>query len=248
DIAGPKDVYFTIHSEAWSTVTLQFYDTDNLLIGQSSWPVDGSGVVYPYQHLPLGIYRVTITGFDRGSNATALPDITLTISQAQISVTLPSMPGTSPTPIISIPYTPYSLPSLPATISIIQTRLTLPLIIIVLLAVLAILLLILFWKRKINLILLTPKGQPIRNAIIYHSIPSGAYTPGVKGAHTPGVLPSPIFITKKQPNLHTLLPSDQGRLYIPHLTRYSTFTVRVDKATYIFSLSLKRDLYTIVLG
>jgi hypothetical protein len=248
DMAGPKTIYFTIYSEPWSTVTLQFFGSDNQLVSQTSWPVNETGVIYPYLHLDVGVYTLSISSFDHGGNTTALPDFTLTISPAQISLPLPALPGISPFPTITIPYTPYSLPSLPATIAKIETKLSLTFIAYLLLAIIGFILLILLWQRKYNIIFLSPNGQPIRSATLYHSIPSGSYTPGVKRVHTPGVLPSPIFVTKRQPNLFTLSPSDHGRLYIPHLNRYSTFTVRLDDTTYIFSLSTKRSLYTVVLG
>ena len=234
DIAGPKAVYFTIYSESWSTVTLQFLSNDRAMIHQSAWPVSGSGVIYPYQHLDIGRYLLLVSAFDQGGNTTTLNEIPLNILQAQISFPLPAIPGL-PTSY-SLPYTPYTVPSLTASIANIKTRLSPSLLVSLSLAVLLFILLILFWKKRFNLIILTPNGQPLSTAKIYHSLPTYR-------THT-----SPIFLTHKEPILYTLKNQDHGRLYIPHLTRYSTFTILLGTTTYIFSLSVKRSLYTIILG
>lgn len=236
DIAGPKDVYFTIRSESWSTVTLQFFDENNQLVAQSSWPVNNSGVIYPYQHLAIGVYRVIVSSFDRGGNTTALPDFRLTVSQATISIGLPTLPGGSPNPFISIPYSPLSIPSFPATIARIGTRLSLPYLIVVLLAIGLLLLLIILWMRRYNFFLLDEEGKPIRTATIYHSIP------------TTKTKYSEVLMSKRDPISYTMTSDDLGRLYIPHLSRYSTFTIRTDNKTYVLSLSVKSKSYTIVLG
>jgi hypothetical protein len=236
DISGPKDVNFIIRCEPWSTVTLQFMDSDNLQIAQSSWPVGSSGVIYPYQHLAIGVYHLIVTSLDHGGNISALPDINLTISQTQISVTLPALPGSSPTPIITIPYTPLSLASLPATIYSLSNTYDLAAIMYVSLATLLILLLIYLWRSRYNLLLLTESGEPISSAVIYHSIP------------TTRTSYSPIYVTKREPISYSLIKNDHGKLYIPHLSRYSTFTVRQGNSTYIFSLCVRRPTYTIVLG
>lgn len=222
DLAGPKDIYFTIESESWSTLTLQFYDSDNQLITQSSWPINQTGLAHPYQHLELGVYRVIISSFDRGGNTTALPDFQLSLTQAQVVIPLPPIPGL-PTSY-TVPYTPYSIPSLPATISQLQTtRYQLPILLSILLAVIIALLLILLWKRRYNLILLDSRLHPLTNTKIYHSNP-----------------PHPSTIYQ--------LPSTKfGRLYIPHLGRYSTLTVITPLSTHVFSISLTKSRYTIIL-
>lgn len=229
DIIGPKAIDMTVLSEPWSTITLQILDSDNQLFSQTTWTVNGTGIAYPYLHLPLGVYTVLLSSFDHGGNTTALPDFTLTIRQAHLRIPIPALPGSSPSTGITIPYTPLSLLSLPATIAKVETRLSLPFIVFILLAVLIYILLIIVWKRRYNIVFLSQGGKPIRSATIYHSIPGSSYT-------------------SKQPNLYTLTPSDHGRLYIAHLGHFSTFTLNTDHLTYIFSLSAKRKLYTVVLG
>lgn len=224
DIAGPTDVRFTLQSEPWSTLTIQYFDSDGQLVHQSSWPLDNTGLAYPYYHLEPALYTVSISSFDRGGNTTALPNFSLNITQAQIIISLPVSPGSTPAPLISIPYAPISLSSLPATISHIQTRLSLLNLIIILLAIILILLLIFISRKRYNLILLDPAFAFVEQVTIYHSIPGHRAT------------------------IHHLSANDHGRCYIPHLGRYSTLTLRLANSTYILSLSAKRATYTIVLG
>lgn len=232
DIAGPKAVNFTIVTEPWSTLALDFYDIDGKLVQHSSWPINSQKRVYPSVHLDIGRYRVSVTSFDRGSNTTALPDFYLIISQAHISITIPGKPTT---PLISIPYTPLIIPSLRAAISNIQTKQVLPYLIYTLLAIGITLLLIFLWKKRFNLYLIDEHGHPIKHATIYHSIPT-----------TRSKL-SQVLVTKFAPISYLLTKSDQGYLYIPHLTRYSTLTIRLENITYILSISTKQRTYKIIL-
>jgi hypothetical protein len=233
DIPGPKDVYFTIHSESWSTVTLQFFSPDNVLLYQSNWPVDGTGVIYPYQHLALGTYKLSVTAFDHGGNTTALPEFTMVISQSQISIPIPDVPGLPGLPpALNIPYT---IPSLPATVSQITSRLPLSLALLPLLALASMALLLFVWRRRYNIILTDKQGNPLSNTIIYHSIPTD------KSIYTK------VYVTRKDPISYELVPLDLGKLYIRHLSRYSTLTVRTSTATHILSISRKAKLYTIIL-
>jgi hypothetical protein len=164
----------------------------------------------------------------------------VTITQAQITVPLPPFTGI---PEIIIPYTPLSIPSLPATIAKLETRLPLAHLVVGLLALALAILLFFLWKRRYNLILVDTGGNAISEAIVYHSLPT---------KRSPY---SPILVTSRPPLSYDLIPHDRGRLYIRHLGRYSTLTVRVnpagaqhDSRTYILSLSVPRKLYTIVLG
>jgi len=96
-------------------------------------------------------------------------------------------------------------------------------------SLLAIILLLAFlWRRRYNLILLNPQFRPISHATIYHSVPNLRST------------------------IHDLRSIHHGRLYIPHLTRYSTLTIRIQGnvlcTTYILSICGRSRLYTIVLG
>jgi len=119
-----------------------------------------------------------------------------------------------------------SIPAYTATISQIPTtRYYLPILLATLLALALLILLIILWRRRYNLILTLNSAGPVT---IYHSLP-----------------PRPS-------NIFHLTPDQHGRLYIPHLTRYSTLTIRVQGnvlcTTYILSICGKSRLYTIVLG
>lgn len=120
-----------------------------------------------------------------------------------------------------------SPPPLTATVSQLQpTNYNLLLMILILIAVFIILLLILLRKRRYNLILLNSDFQPHSHAIIYHSRSSKL-------------------------GFYRLSPSQHGRLYLPHLARYSTLTIRVIEdsvcTTHILSISAPARHYTIVL-
>ncbi len=237
ELSGPKDIYFTFLTEASSTLVLQFLDSDNQLVFQSSSPVGASGRVYPYQHLSLGRYSVIASAVDRAQNTVALPSFTLNITQAQITVPIPNLPGLPGLPdSLNLPYTPLNLPTLPATISLVTTRPIMAIIIMSLLAIAILYLLIVLWKRRYNIIFLDNQLQPLTNTIVYHSLP----TTSRSSSH--------ILVTTRDPLSFSLTTKDHGRLYIPHLTRYSTLTVRSQTATYVLSLSAKRRLYTLILG
>jgi len=229
DITGPKDIGFRVRSDPFVEIQITLSPSSELLYLNSITNADG--FAYLYQHLSPGVYTVTIVGVDRAANTSVFPDFTLTVTQAAITISLPTTPGSTPTQVISLPYTPISLASLPATISNIQTRLSLPYLIIGLLAISIILLLIIISKRRYNLILLDSNFSALDHGTVYHS----NQRPRPLTFH----LPSTIY---------NLRSPDHGRLYIPHLGRYSTFTVRLDKVTYIFSMSTNRKLYTVVLG
>lgn len=233
EIAGPKDIYITLHTEPWSTVTLQFVDSTGSLVTQSSWPVDRSGVIHPYAHLEIGVYTVYIVGYDGGANTTALPSFLLTIYTPQISIPLPPIPGLEPT--LDIPYKPISIPSLPATVSQVTSRSDMSVLLYASLAVIVYILLLLIWKRKYNLVLIDGSGNPHINTTIYHSIP----TSKSKSLQ--------ILVSSRDPISYLLDASDYGRLYVKHLSRYSTLTIRTQTATHILSISAKRKQYTIII-
>ena len=122
-----------------------------------------------------------------------------------------------------------SIPAYTATISQIPTtRYYLPILLATLLALALLILLIILWRKKYNLILLNPQFRPISHATIYHSVPNLRST------------------------IHDLRSIHHGRLYIPHLGRYSTLTIRIQGnvlcTTYILSICGRSRLYTIVLG
>lgn len=233
DIRGPKAINFTIQSDPYATVELTI-SPGNI---QLSSLCDLSGNCYFSPHLAVDEYRVSVVAIDLALNTTALPAFILNITQAEIVITIPTIPGvTEPTGPIVIPYTPYSLPSLPATISKISSRESISTLVYILLAVGIGMLLILLLKKKYNLVLLNDQGLPYTNTKVYHSIP------------TTKLRISNIFATRLPPISYLLVSSDHGRLYIPYLTRYSTLTIRTDKTTYILSLCAKRKIYTIYLS
>ena len=229
DIDGPKDIHFTVQSDPYATVQMTLFpssepcDSECSELLRLSATSNSSGFSYLNQHLIPGVYTITILAIDQAGNITVLPSFTITIHQATLIIKVPGITE----PIINIPYTPIAqLPaSLPATVSIIASRGTLLYPLILLLALILIVLLIILWKRKYNLILLNDQGIPLENTIIYHSIPKS-----------------------KDPISYKLAHNDHGRLFIPHLTRYSTLTIRTDTRTYILSISVSSKLYTIILG
>jgi hypothetical protein len=233
DIDGPKGINFIVQSDPYATTQITLTSAE-LAIYRLSTICDTSGRCYLSQHLNPGVYSVTILSIDQAGNITVLPTFTITIHQAQLVVTFPGITE----PIITIPYTPIAqLPSsLPATVSIVASSRMLPSLIAILLALIIILLLIIVWRRKYNLILLNDQGTPLENTIIYHSIPS------LRNRFTK------IYLSKRDPISFKLGHSDHGRILIPHLTRYSTLTIRTEKATYILSISAVSKLYTLILG
>ncbi|MFH2085858.1 MAG: Ig-like domain-containing protein [bacterium] len=222
EIMGPKDIYFTLLSDPFVTIQISLSSLESNVYHLTS-NTNPSGLAYLYQHLSPSSYSVIVTAIDAGGNTTALPEFTLTITQAVATITIPGLP-----PII-IPYTPYSLPSLPATIAQLQPISdNLPNIIYILLAVSILLLTIFLWRKKYNIIFLDyNNGQPLTNTKVYHSIP------------------------KLRATIYNLQSSERGRLYIPHLGRYSTLTictVYLDICTTtVLSLSTSRRLYTMIL-
>ncbi len=232
DIAGPKDIYFTVLSDPFIDIqiTITSPESDIYVLKTNT---NSQGLAYLYQHLIPGRYTVAIVAIDRGNNTTALPNFTVTIAQAQITVPLPPFTGV---PDIIIPYTPIAIPSLPATIAKLETRLPLAYLAVGLLALALSILLFLLWRRKYNIILLNGRGEPLSSTIVYHSIPD-----------TRRRL-TQVLASRREPISYDLVTSDHGRLHIRHLGRYSTLTVKTETRLYIFSLSAKRKIYTIVLG
>lgn len=232
DIQGPTTVYFTLLTEPYATITLQFYDLAGNLVTQSSWTAGSSGELYPSHYLSVGVYKLVVSAYDLALNTTVLPEFQLTVTQAIFTITPPSLPGSSPSsPIISIPYTPISLSSLPATIAQIETRLPLLLIIGSLLALILLMLLFILWRKRSNLILTDSAGQPISDAVIYHSIPNTRH------------IYSKVLLTNLNPISYELKPSDHGKLYVRGLTKYSTLTIRTDSLTLVLSISRKMSIY-----
>ncbi len=236
DIAGPKEVYLTVKTDPWSTLTTKFTTEEGTVLTTVLSSINSSGLTYPSYFLPIGTYLVSLSSYDRAGNTTALPDFQLTLTQAKITIPLPDVPGLPDLPeSYTLTYVPISLPSFPATVSKIETSLSLPILYIVLLAIGILLLLFLALYKKYNIILLNDQGQYHSNIKIYHSIPTERSTY------------SSIFVTRLAPITYFITPRDRGRIFIKHLSRYSTLTIKTAKRTYILSLSAKRKLYTLVL-
>jgi len=233
DINGSKDIVFTVTSEPWSTLSLQFLNTNNELVSQQTVIVDGTGLAYPHTVLLTGVYTIAISAYDLASNTTALPPFTITISDAQITVPLPNLPGLPDDLNIKLPTNPAS--SLPASISQVSSRVTLSSLIYVLLAIGMLGLLYFIWYKKPNIILVDLDGNPLSNTILYHSIPTN------RSQY------NPILVTKREPISYTLSDRDMGKLFIPRLSRYSTLTIRTSTATHILSISSVQKVYRISL-
>lgn len=236
DLSGPLNVSFTLQSDPAISIELSITNASLLttsLIGQTSI----NGIITLSTNLLPGLYTVTTTAIDQAGNTTSLPNYQLTVTQSVFTITLPTEPGKSPKPIISIPYTPISVPSLPATISLVQSRVSLSVVLELSLAVILCAMLILLWKRKTNLTLIDIDDKLIEVATIYHSRPSSK-------------LPNTqILVSKKDPVLYQLQAIGHGKIYIRHLGRYSTLTVRLsDSRTYILSISRDEKSYTLKLG
>lgn len=223
DIAGPKDVYFTFLTDPFSQISLTLVNQATSAVFLLRQGSASNGQATLYQHLDLGTYRVTAASFDPAGNSTLLPDFFLQLTQSALTV-----PGLPPLEVPSLIHDlPATLTHLPATIAQLETRTSLAVYLLVSLAVSIIILLFLFWKRRINLLLIDSDLRPLPHATIYHSLPP------------------------HQSRLYQLSPNDRGRLSIAHLTRYSTLTVRVVDnnvcTTHILSISTPARFYTIVL-
>ena len=123
----------------------------------------------------------------------------------------------------------------PATISRISSPLlNLSSLLYVLLSLAIPILLIFLWRRRYNLILLDSRFRPIHPATIYHSRSQHSRSEGLP--HSGSVIFHP----------------SSYKSYIPHLSRYSTLTIRIQGnvacTTYILSICAKQRVYTIVLG
>lgn len=222
EIRGPKDVSFSLATESWSTISLRLADHSY------SYPTNQTGLTTPNIHLLPGLYTVDITSFDHAGLTTTLPSFTLNITESMFSITIPSLPGITPSDQTSISYL---LPSFPATITQITSRANLAFYMLILLAVLTSSLLMILWYRQPNILILDKvTNKPYRSLILYHSIPTTR-------VHS-------VLSTHKQPIYYSLSPA---RAYIPHLSRYSTLTIRIGNTTHILSLSTSSRQYVLVI-
>lgn len=233
DIDGPKDVYFTASSDPYATIQISLSSQDSDIYHLESH-TDSNGLAYLYQHLTPGLYTATVLAFDQAHNITVHPSFTLTIHESIISIKLPGRA----TPLVTFPYTPISLPpsSLPATVSYIASRGILPVFIAALLAAIIVILLIILGKRRYNLIVIDGSSRPLPAITIYHSIPDTISKS------------TRVFLSRHDPLSYRLPSTSRGRIYLPHLTRYSTLTIVTPHTTYLLSLSTTSRIYTITLS
>ena len=219
DINGPKDVYFTIKTEPYATITLHIFD-DSGTVFRQAYPSGSSGLVYPYVHLELGLYQVDISSFDHAGLTSTVPTFVLNIKQGIVTIPLPPIPGLPG--VIEVPFTFSSPPSLPATVARLTTRENLAITILLLLSLALFILLIILWKHRYNLLVLDVDGHPVKDAKVYHS------KPGQHATH------------------YFLKPKYRGKLYIQGLGRYSTLTIVTDRVTLVVSLSRNQSKYTLI--
>jgi len=224
EIAGPKAVDFTILTEPYASVrlTLTPLNSDSDSLSLTA-TTDHTGTASFAPHLATGLYSVSISATDHVNLVSVLPTFLLTLTTPQVSLTLPPLPGLPPT--LSFPTPAYLFP---ATIQELQARPTYLPTVVGLLSFLLFLLLLYVRRRRPNLILLDSLGHPLHDVLITHSNP-----------HSPG---RSAFST-----LHTT----SFKSYLPHLTRFSTLTLRTQSHSAclitVLSLSVKRSVYTIVL-
>lgn len=148
EVAGPKDIYFTIQTKPNTTIQLSFYDLDNNFITQTSATTNHTNfTIYPYTHLKPGVYTVQIVAIDHVFLTSTIPNFQLIVTQPTLAI---SFPFSSPISILIPPALidlPSTLAHLPATIAKISTREHIAVAIATMLAI-AIYLLLLFLKRR----------------------------------------------------------------------------------------------------
>ena len=220
DLNGPKDMYFTVATEPYATVTVRL---DSPAFGSTPYrvvsaPSGTSGIAHPYIHLSAGSYTVEVSAVDHAGQPTALPPFSIVVHESVLTIPLP---GISPPPTYIIPGT---LTSLPSTISYVATRINMAVYIATSLAVIGMIVLIFLWNRRYNLIMVDEQNTRVR-AVVYHSRPG---LRGVRASRTPA------------------MSAPTGRLFIPHLGRYSTLTIRTNRQTTVLSLSREAHVYTII--
>lgn len=241
EVTGPKEVFFTLLTEPYTTIQLSFFDLDGALIASSNHSAGSSTALYPYQHLELGTYLVQVSATDPAGLTAVLPPFELLVtSPPTLVITLPftptfpstsSPPPSSPPPLtleFTIPRPLYDLPSqvinLPVTTARLYSRVGIAVIIYLLIAIAIIILLILFKKRRYNLVLLKNPTIPLPYATVYHSRPPHRST------------------------THHLDPKDRGRLYLPLLAPFSTLTIRTPLATTVLSVSKLREPLVLIIS
>jgi len=231
ELRGPKDIYFTIHTEPYSSVELKIYTEDNQLLYHEHGKATHEGLYYPYTHLRKGRYWVEVLATDPSNLSTILPSFSLLVTE--VSLPLPALSPLPLPPQLIIPPLPGLPPSYSATISLIASRGYLAIYIFSLIAIGIIALIIFLKKRRYNLLLLDYSGVPLPHATVYHSHPDSSKSQ-LSGKL---VLHTPVLLTHRPPLKHVLVPSDDGKLYLPGLSRLSTLTIRTKNTLTIISIA-----------
>ena len=122
DIDGPKDIYLTVSSDPLVTVQLTLSPSSEpclpagrLALGECSEllvltaTTSPSGLATFHLNLALGTHSLALLAIDGAFNTTTLPDFTLTLNQAVITLPLPDLPGLPPA--LAVCYTHLTLPT-----------------------------------------------------------------------------------------------------------------------------------------
>lgn len=235
DLFGPQEVTLTFVTEPWATVSLKATLPDDSTISLSL-PTNETGIALATLELPLGLSQIVVTSFDKAGLTTLYPTFLLNLEPLTFAglSNLSRLP-----PIATITNNLTIISSLPATISQIQSTTYISLIGYLLLAIAILALIVLIWKRRYNILILDCNTQkPFRSLIVYHSCPT----------HTAHFKQSVgrLFITNRDPVLYEV--NSSGRLYIRHLGRYSSLTIRTpDGNTHILSLSMRQVRYVLAI-
>ena len=241
NLSGPKDAYFHLLTEPFSYLSLSFTKEDSppiILQGQAN----ELGRLILYSHLDLGLYHVQASATDLSNLTVVLPIFDIMVEAHLLTIPIPGITHhptlTIPPPIADLPYL---FSDLPVTIARIDTRVNLASIFLLMLAILLLILLILLKKRRFNLILLDSHSHPLGSATIYHSRPDSFSN------HNNHLLHTPVLITHRSPTKYRLKPKMRGKIHIPHLSMYSTLTIRSNSSLLILSISRRMSVYTIYL-
>lgn len=217
DVTGPKDIYLTIVTEPYTTLSITFTLEDGTVIGPVTGRTADQTSLSLYRFLEVGQYRIDISATDRANLVTVLPPFSVVVSDG--SRPLPA-PGASTLPGIRIPPAVTSfLYSYPATVQLITSRDRLSISLISSLAI-GIVLLIIFLKKRSNLVLLHADRTPISQAAVR-----------IAGNE----------------RIYRLKPHSHGRLYIPGLTKATELTVEYSGGSASMCISRTARRYYIYL-
>jgi hypothetical protein len=240
DIYGPKNVYFQIRSEPYTSISISFVGESNQTVAPVQGETDGSGLIELYRELELGKYQTQVSGTDPSNLTTVLPAVYLNLIQNIVTIPFPipeasSVPNASGSPrppgieVVIPPFIsdiPASIQQLPATISRVAGPVAWGPLLIGATVIAALYLLWLLLRKRHNLILLNASEQPIKIAIIYHY-----------QANTSRQSADPYYLEA----------DNQGRLYVPGLSKGSELKITSDQVTIRLCLLYSRRKYIVVL-